>query len=281
MGTPPSSHKPRTSFNYQRIAKRHQPPKSSLSLKTVLMWVLVAVGALIAVDRFRPARQAAHPVPSAAISQPIEAPPMPEIRPAPPPAPIARDEPAPTPRYIAPAPVQEREPPQRPEPAVVREVLARDPSGNYFTQGLINGKQVRMLADTGASIVVVPEKIARQLNLKFGRAVMVKTAGGVVTAYETELETLTLGRIQMRKVAAMISPTMQDNFALLGMNALGLLQFSQENDTLVLSYDTAKAGSAPEEAAPETTESFQRSVKDCMKGGNAIDQKTLDCLRGE
>ncbi|QSA96313.1 TIGR02281 family clan AA aspartic protease [Methylococcus sp. EFPC2] len=283
MGTPnrpqPSSGQGKTSFDYQRIASRHRPPQPALTLSKALLWVLVAVVAVIGISRLCAPPKPAPPAPTAseAPSDPADTrAELPEMKAIP----LRPTEAAPTPRFVPPAPVEpEMAPP--PPPTVVREVLARDRSGNYFTQGLINGKSVRMMADTGASTVVIPEKIARRIGLKSGRPVTVKTAGGIVQAYETALDTLTLGRIEIRQVAAMINPAMQDDFALLGMNALSLLQFSQENGTLVLSYDPAKAGNTAEENQPEPDVSFRKSVKECMGDSKVIDQKTLNCLKGE
>lgn len=282
MGTPnrpqPPAGKGRTSFDYRRVARRNQAREPSLTLSKALFWVLIVVIAMIGISRFRPPPKAARPAPAtaAAPSDPAETrAALPEMKAVP----LHPSEPAPAPRFVPPAPQEQEK--SAPAPTVVREVLARDRSGNYFTQGLINGKSVRLMADTGASTVVIPEKIAQRIGLKSGRPVTVKTAGGIVQAYETALDTLTLGRIEIRQVAAMINPAMQDDFALLGMNALSLLQFSQENGTLVLSYDPAKAGNAAEENQPEPDVSFRKSVKECMGDSKVIDQKTLNCLKGE
>jgi aspartyl protease family protein len=288
MGTPkdqrPASNAGRTSFSYERVASRHRQRKSTSPLKSIAYLVAVVVAVVLVADKLRAKRSV--PVPVAAttadtiVSHEQTAPPQPKFEANEPPS-TRQDltESAPPPQNFAPPVSPEGDAPAR-KSEIVREVLTRDRrSGNYFTQGLINGKSVRLMADTGASLVVVPEKIARQIGLKNGPSSQVKTAGGVVTAYETMLDTLTIGRIEIRNVAAMVNPAMQDDFALLGMNALSLLQFGQENDTLVLSYDPAKAETQPA-PPPEETVRFRKSVKDCMGDSRTIDQKTLNCLQG-
>lgn len=159
----------------------------------------------------------------------------------------------------------------------VKVVLPRDPAGNYMGDGEINGTDVRFLVDTGASMVVVPEGIARRIGLRKGKAMNFRTGGGLVTHYATELETLRIGRIQISDTPAAINPEMKEEFVLLGMSALSLLQFSQEGDNLVLSYDAGPSTTPPPAASDPR---FQRSLNDCMGKGKVIDEKTLACLKG-
>lgn len=273
-----------SSHSYRKIARRHQPAKPSFSLKTGMLWlVIVTVSAVMwGKTRFHASKPPMHG--AVAPSEPsVVVPDKPAA------APIhtlstkfvgAAEVPHETATTALPIATPATKDTSSLESTIVREVLRRDRSGNYFAQGLINGKSVRLMADTGASIVVIPEKIARAIGLKIGRATEARTAGGIVKAYETELDALTIGRIEIRRIAAMISPTMQDDFVLLGMNALGLLQFAQENDTLVLSFDPAKVEQAHVDPPPEQTPQFRRSVKECMGDGRTIDQKTLNCLQG-
>lgn len=159
----------------------------------------------------------------------------------------------------------------------IEVVLPRDHNGNYMGDGEINGTDVRFLVDTGASMVVVPEAIASRIGLRKGKAMNFRTGGGLVTHYATELDTLRIGRIQISDTPAAINPEMKEEFVLLGMSALSLLQFSQEGDNLVLSYD-AGPSATPLPRPPELR--FQRSLNDCIGKGNVIDEKTLACLKG-
>ena len=112
--------------------------------------------------------------------------------------------------------------------------LKRNRFGNYLVNGKINGKEVPLLLDTGATDVVVPEDTARQLNLPYGRKGQAMTANGTVTIYQTRINTLQIGEIRLYNVNASINPAMSDSAILLGMSALGRIEFSQQGQTLTL-----------------------------------------------
>jgi len=113
-------------------------------------------------------------------------------------------------------------------------VLRRNRSGHYVASGQINGTTVLFFVDTGATTVAVPEHLANQLQLHKGMAIEVNTANGVVTAYSTKLDKISLGNIELRNVRASINPSMLDNQVLLGMSFLKHLEFTQQSDTLTL-----------------------------------------------
>lgn len=118
----------------------------------------------------------------------------------------------------------------------VREVtLQRNRNGHYVASGKINGVPVVFFLDTGATTVSIPEPLAQQLKLKRGVAMQMNTANGVITAFSTELDSVTLGAIELRKVRASINPQMQgDDEILLGMSFLRQLEFTQRGNTLIL-----------------------------------------------
>ncbi|MFZ4703148.1 MAG: retropepsin-like aspartic protease family protein [Candidatus Methylumidiphilus sp.] len=162
---------------------------------------------------------------------------------------------------------------------IYQYIMDRDSLGNIIGMGKINGVVVRFLADTGATTVVVPERLANQIGLKKGASIPYKTGGGIVVHYATTLDSLTLGQIEMRHVAAAINPSMQDEFVLLGMSALGLMDMQMDQGNLVLKYKA----SAPEggETQPVADVPFKHSYRECVKGGNKFDKETLDCMRGK
>jgi len=182
---------------------------------------------------------------------------------------------------VQPRTVAEKAPPpdQDDEPAALMAeyVMEKDLHSNSFVgMGSINGKDVALLADTGASVVVVPEKIARQIGLKQGTEMSFNTGGGSVSHYATKLDSLTLGDIELRNVDAAINPAMQQDVVLLGMSALGIMQMQYEQGRLVLKYKMPRVS---HDLAVE--EPFKRSSKDCVRHGNKFDQQTLDCLKGK
>ena len=104
--------------------------------------------------------------------------------------------------------------------------------------GSINGRSVSFLVDTGADHVAVPANIADRLGLKRGPAMQVITAGGVATAYRTQIDRITLGGIQFRNVRGSIVPAMGDQAILLGMTFLKHVDFQKKGDELIIESAT-------------------------------------------
>lgn len=113
-------------------------------------------------------------------------------------------------------------------------VLQRNRYGHYLASGSINGEPVTMLLDTGATQISVPGELAEQLDLEPGPAYRVSTANGTITVRGTRIDTLALGPIELRDVRAHINPYMAGDEVLLGMSALGNLEFSQRGERLTL-----------------------------------------------
>lgn len=113
-------------------------------------------------------------------------------------------------------------------------VLQSDRLGHYVAPGLINGRPVRFLLDTGASQVSVPAGLAARLGLRRGRPGLVSTANGTATVYDTLLDEVALGGIVLRDVRAHINPGMQGNTVLLGMSFMRDLELIQRDGTLTL-----------------------------------------------
>jgi len=111
--------------------------------------------------------------------------------------------------------------------------LKRNRQGHYVLIGQINGENVEFLLDTGATDVVVPESTARRLGLPYGVRGRAMTANGPITIYQTRIEELHLGEIMLTNIDASINPSMEGAI-LLGMSALGQIEFTQRADTLTL-----------------------------------------------
>ncbi len=112
--------------------------------------------------------------------------------------------------------------------------LKRNRAGHYLTPGLVNGHPVTFLLDTGATDVAIPINMARQLGLSPGTPRRYRTANGLVTAYETRIETLEIGPIVIQDVNASLNPGMGNMDILLGMSLLKRLEFTQKANTLTL-----------------------------------------------
>jgi aspartyl protease family protein len=112
--------------------------------------------------------------------------------------------------------------------------LQRNRRGHYVASGTINGQPVVFFLDTGATIVSIPEPVARRLNLQRGVELQASTANGTVTTYSTELDSVAVGDIELHRVRASINPQMQSDEILLGMSFLKHLEFTQRGETLIL-----------------------------------------------
>lgn len=113
-------------------------------------------------------------------------------------------------------------------------VLERNRAGHYVADGAINGVPVRFLLDTGATEVAVPKSLARELGLRVGGVVTVQTANGPVAGFQTRLESVRLGAIELSDVAALVTEGLDSETVLLGMSFLNRLDFSQRAGRLTL-----------------------------------------------
>lgn len=113
-------------------------------------------------------------------------------------------------------------------------VLQRNRAGHYVVNGILNGVNAEFLLDTGATAVSVSQAFAEHVGLRRGAALQAVTANGMTVAYQTVIESIAIGEIIERNVAASIVPNLPDGQILLGMSFLKRLDFSQRGDTLVL-----------------------------------------------
>ena len=115
-------------------------------------------------------------------------------------------------------------------------VLRRDRNGGYFARGELNGRPVSFHVDTGADTVALSLQLAKELQLSLNVQVTARTANGRTTGYQTRIEQLRLGSIELRDVSAIALAGMDDHrdVVLFGMNALKRLEFTQRDGQLVL-----------------------------------------------
>ncbi len=117
----------------------------------------------------------------------------------------------------------------------LREIrLKRNKQGHYLARGRINDQSVTFLLDTGATLVSIPENIARRLSLKAGTRSYANTANGVIETYNTRLASIGIGNIELYDIAAQINPHMNTDEILLGMSFLKRLELIQRGDTLTI-----------------------------------------------
>ncbi len=113
-------------------------------------------------------------------------------------------------------------------------VLKRNRSGHYVSSGMINGKTVTFLLDTGATDVAVSDELANTLGLRRGMRISSQTANGTVTAWQTMLSEVSIGDISLQNVRASILPSLHGDEVLLGMSFLQQLEMVQRGKLLLL-----------------------------------------------
>lgn len=112
--------------------------------------------------------------------------------------------------------------------------LSANHSGQYFAEGKINGTTTTFLLDTGATTVAVPSSIASRAGLRGGDIIQIETAAGSTAGQKTHIRRLELGNFIFSDLAAVIIPAATDGTVLLGMNALGELEMTQQDGKLIL-----------------------------------------------
>lgn len=115
--------------------------------------------------------------------------------------------------------------------------IAPDEIGQYRVQGSINGHMADFLVDTGASLVAISERTAKQMGIPYAESperAAVVTAQGQVNAYLVDLDTLAIGGIQTTHVRAAVIPGDYPLEVLLGMSFLRKVKLDQQAGVLVL-----------------------------------------------
>ncbi len=111
--------------------------------------------------------------------------------------------------------------------------LVRGRHGHYLLTGKINGHSVDFLIDTGASSVSIPADFAEQIGLRRGTPIKISTANGISTAYQTRIDSLQMGELEVRNATAHINPGLSDE-VLLGMSVLKHYELVQRGETLII-----------------------------------------------
>ena len=129
----------------------------------------------------------------------------------------------------------------------VRIKMASD--GHFWANVTVNGVNLRMLIDSGATITAISEATARAAAIDADTGlvpVMLQTANGLVQARKGTVDALRIGNIEAKGLKVVVSPAL-GNLDVLGMNFLTQLQsWRVEGRTLVLTPKTP-AGAADKE----------------------------------
>ncbi|QIK77584.1 TIGR02281 family clan AA aspartic protease [Sphingomonas piscis] len=104
--------------------------------------------------------------------------------------------------------------------ATVRIPMSSD--GHFWVEGEVNGKPVRFLVDSGATITTVTQAVAEVAGLPIGfRAEAVETANGTVVMRKSRAESLRIGDIERQGFGMDVNAN--DDTNVLGMNFLSSL----------------------------------------------------------
>ncbi len=116
--------------------------------------------------------------------------------------------------------------------------LERESNGHFFANVLLNGQRVRMLVDSGASMIVINEGEARALGLNpppsayTGRAM---TANGEVEYAPVRIASVRIGDVERIDVPAGVMRGNSLGQPLLGQSFLAMLEeVTIRGDTMVL-----------------------------------------------
>jgi aspartyl protease family protein len=114
--------------------------------------------------------------------------------------------------------------------------LSADAQGHFVTRGTINGRSVRFLVDTGATLTTLSRREADRIGLDYRRGALQQTvtANGTVQGWRVSLATVGVASATASDVEAMVldSDALQD--VLLGMSFLGRFDMRSQGSTLVL-----------------------------------------------
>jgi aspartyl protease family protein len=114
-------------------------------------------------------------------------------------------------------------------------VLTADGRGHYLTTGNINGRSVRFLVDTGASMIALGAGDARRLGIDAskGQVGQAQTANGVTQVALVKLDVVRVGDIVLNNVDATVHQY-DLPIALLGMSFLNRMEIQQNGETMTL-----------------------------------------------
>lgn len=118
-----------------------------------------------------------------------------------------------------------------------RVVLFANGQGHYLANGTVNGQAVQFLVDTGATLVTLGRSDALRMGIQVGQGSGKKTrthtANGVSDAWQTQLDSVRVGSVEVRQVTALVMPHDMP-VALLGNSFLKHFRMHSDADQLVL-----------------------------------------------
>lgn len=116
--------------------------------------------------------------------------------------------------------------------------IARAPDGHFRFDARINGREVPMMVDTGATTTTLSFRDAERAGIAtrdLSFRTLVSTANGTATAARTRVSTLEIGGLEFRDIGVLVARPEALDDSLLGLNALDRLRsWRFENNRLML-----------------------------------------------
>ena len=111
--------------------------------------------------------------------------------------------------------------------------IPKSPDGHFWVEGSINGRDVRLLVDSGASITTIGRETAAAAGITPGYRIPVNTANGTIDMWRASADRFSLGPIEREGMTVHVNQS--DDVNVLGMNFLSSLRsWRVEGNYLVL-----------------------------------------------
>lgn len=124
----------------------------------------------------------------------------------------------------------------RNEAAPHTATLVADLAGHFTAHGQVNGRPMRFMVDTGATVTALPASEARRVGVDAskGQLVLLQTANGTARARLVKLDTVTVGGVTLYGVEAVVMEGDGLHLPLLGMSFLNRMDMKREGNVLTL-----------------------------------------------
>jgi aspartyl protease family protein len=108
--------------------------------------------------------------------------------------------------------------------------------GHFYTDGQLNGRSVRFVVDTGATLVSIPASEARRLSIDYQKGQKRRCAPRTANTigYLVKLDTVSVGGVTVYGVDAVVMEGNGLASTLLGMSFLNRMNMKREGDIMTL-----------------------------------------------
>lgn len=115
----------------------------------------------------------------------------------------------------------------------IEVVIPKSPDGHHYVDGVLNGRNIRFLVDTGASYVSIGANLATEMGMLAGKSTRFETANGSAVGQLFENQSLQVGGLAAPPLTVGVMPN-APNAALLGQNFLRHVEMLQVGNKMIL-----------------------------------------------